>query len=242
MEDIYNDSGIGKTFHQTTFEAPNRMEDSQNPLGTQTQENPNNPVLNRTLENLNRSHSNAEMENRSQTNRDVNRGIVENINPNLENPIGRPMNFDSNRNNENINHGPMNFDSNRNQENRGQMNFDSNRDKENPSRGPMNFETNRNRENPCRGPMDRRENFDLNRTLENCNRGPVVHSTPAVMLGLTGLVDTNKVNRMILSTSNPPEQSPIPRNRFDKPPPPTPSYRVSAFEDSIPAAKYIIFI
>lgn len=239
MEDIYNDSGIGKTFHQTTYEAPNRMEDSQAPVGTQTQESQNNPVLNRTLENLHRSQSNAEMETRSQINR-------ENINPNIENPIGRPMNFDSNRNQENINRGPMNFDPNQNQETNdgGQMNFDSNRAQENPSRGPMNFETNRNRENPSRGPMDiplNRENFDLNRTLENCNRGPVVHSTPAVMLGLTGLVDTNKVNRMILSTSNPPEQSPIPRNRFDKPPPPTPSYRVSAFED-IPAAKYIDFI
>ena len=49
------------------------------------------------------------------------------------------------------------------------------------------------------------------------NRGPAVHSTPAVMAGLDGLGVTNQVNRMILSTSNPPEQSPIPRQGLVSP-------------------------
>ena len=53
-------------------------------------------------------------------------------------------------------------------------------------------------------------NVGLNTPKETPNRGPAIHSTPAVMVGLEGRGVTNQVNRMILSTSNPPEQSPIP--------------------------------
>ena len=60
-------------------------------------------------------------------------------------------------------------------------------------------------------------NVGLNIPMQTPSRGPAVHSTPAVMVGLEGLGVTNQVNRMILSTSNPPEQSPIPRQGLISP-------------------------
>ena len=60
-------------------------------------------------------------------------------------------------------------------------------------------------------PSSESRNVGLNIPMETPNRrGPAIHSTPAVMVGLEGRGVTNQVNRMILSTSNPPEQSPIP--------------------------------
>lgn len=61
---------------------------------------------------------------------------------------------------------------------------------------------------------------ELNVTLENLTRGPrpeLLSSTPAVMLGLRGLVDTSKVTRRILSSTQLPQESPIPRSMMGKP-------------------------
>ena len=61
---------------------------------------------------------------------------------------------------------------------------------------------------------------ELNVTLENLTRGPqpeLLCSTPAVMLGLRGLVDTSKVTRRILSSTQLPQESPIPRSMMGHP-------------------------
>ena len=61
---------------------------------------------------------------------------------------------------------------------------------------------------------------ELNVTLENLTRGPrpeLLSSTPAVMLGLRGLVDTSKVTRRILSSTQLPQESPIPRSMMGNP-------------------------
>merc|ERR1712045_335421 len=87
-----------------------------------------------------------------------------------------------------------------------------------PARSTMDL----NLRTPARSTLDlgqpsESRNVDLNTSMGTPNRGPAIHSTPAVMVGLEGLGVTNQVNRMILSTSNPPEQSPIPRQGLISP-------------------------
>ena len=87
-----------------------------------------------------------------------------------------------------------------------------------PARSTMDL----NLRTPARSTLDlgqpsESRNVDLNTSMGTPNRGPAIHSTPSVMVGLEGLGVTNQVNRMILSTSNPPEQSPIPRQGLVSP-------------------------
>ena len=87
-----------------------------------------------------------------------------------------------------------------------------------PARSTMDL----NLRTPARSTLDlgrpsESRNVDLNMSMGTPNRGPAIHSTPSVMVGLEGLGVTNQVNRMILSTSNPPEQSPIPRQGLVSP-------------------------
>merc|ERR1719219_1088902 len=87
-----------------------------------------------------------------------------------------------------------------------------------PARSTMDL----NLRTPARSTLDlgqpsESRNVDLNTSMGTPNLGPAIHSTPSVMVGLEGLGVTNQVNRMILSTSNPPEQSPIPRQGLVSP-------------------------
>ena len=85
---------------------------------------------------------------------------------------------------------------------------------------PTEAQMNKTLENLTRGGTPTGE--ELNVTLQNLTRDSaprpeLLSSTPAVMLGLRGLVDTSKVTRRILSSAQLPQESPIPRAMMGKP-------------------------